>query len=391
VTSTGLDEAKILVDSYGESSALGRLAQLAAPACQVEPQLLRQLRLGCVPDADVSVEQELWHSELVNARGKSITFRSQVSRVLRDRLREWRAREPAVVATARTLTRSLHAGLSPLLVLEDELAWAEIFDENDTIHSGAQKLLSSLLARREGVNHWLGRAWAGLPTELKKLPEGRQLAQVAAAEGASVAEDSTRPAGDKVAHMLPVVSLPLKVHGLALDVNVPPLEATHVLDVPRTQPRALSVSWPGGREDLVFAETELRTLHVRPGVIVLRTLAGSEYEIEVAAVGHQRGAASQTTLFEVEMLPAGAGAALIVRYGSGSAVQQIVVDCGDRRTGKLLGERLRKTSAEEPIVLLVITHSDDDRIGGARALLEDPKVRVREIWVNLPEASTTAV
>ena len=62
-------ESEILVDSYGAGSALVALAELASPACRIEPQLLRRLRLACLPEADVSIEQELWQSELINARG----------------------------------------------------------------------------------------------------------------------------------------------------------------------------------------------------------------------------------------------------------------------------------------------------------------------------------
>ena len=69
-----LVEAEILIDSYGADSTLVALAQFASPACRVEPQLLRRLRLACVPDGDVSIEQELWHSELIDARGSTITF-----------------------------------------------------------------------------------------------------------------------------------------------------------------------------------------------------------------------------------------------------------------------------------------------------------------------------
>lgn len=365
-----LAEARLLVDSYGASSPLVRLAQLAAPACRIEPQLLRQLRLTCVPDADVSVEQELWHSELVNTRGKSITFTPIVARVLRDQLRDWRRKEPDLVTRARVVMEKLHADLSPLLGLEDELAWADIFDDSTSIRSGARKLLNSLLAQREGVNHWLGRAWPGLPTELKQLPEGRQLAQVAAVQGASVAEDGDKPAGERVAHLLPLVPLTIRLHGLRLDVNVPPSEATHVFEVPRTQPRAVSVQWLKRNEQLVFDGSEVRGVNVSLGTIVIRTLAGSEYQLEVS---------NQSTVFSVELLPAGSGTSFIIRFGE----RRMVVDCGSRGNGKLLAQRLR-TDSKEAIELLVLTHTDDDRISGAITVLKDEHVRpsIRDVWFN---------
>jgi len=368
-------EVELLVDSYGKSSPFVRLAQVAAPACRIEPQLLRQLRLACVPDADVSVEQELWHSEFVNSRGRTITFHAVVVRILRERLRDWARLEPELIKRARDVTKSLHAGLSPLLVLEDELAWAEIFEDDPSIRSGAQTLLNSLLAGRDGLNHWLGRAWAGLPDGLKTLPEGRQLAQVAAAEGASIAQDSN-PSVPQVAHTLPPVAVPLRLHGLRLDVNVPPAQATHVLDVPKTQPLALSVKSAAKEERLVFDSSDARSVNVSPGTVVIRTLAGAEYEIEVSA---QAGSAA----IEIEMLPAGRGTTLIIRYGSGTSLRQIVVDTGDRRAGALLGERL-KTEEPIPIELLVLTHTDNDRIGGAISVLQESAIRTRvhDVWLN---------
>ena len=372
-------EASILVDSYGTDSLLVKLAQLASPACRIEPQLLRQLRLECVPEADVSVEQELWHSELVDSRGATITFRAAVARVLRDRLREWRGREADVVERARGVMSALHADLSPLLILEDALAWADIFNDSATITGGAQDLLNALLARRDGLDNWLGRAWVGLPQQLKESPEGRELAQVAAAKGAPVGEEKGKSAGAQVAHMLPLVGLPVRLHGLQLDVNITPEYATHVLEVPRTQPRALAVTSAGTTQQVVFGVDELRQVNVSPGVIVMRTLVGDEYEIEAEAV-------SASALLEIEMLPAGRGMSLIIRYGDASLVRGIIVDCGSRPTGKLLLDRLRQTEdgIQESIELLVLTHGDDDRIGGAIEVLKNQSLasRIGEVWFN---------
>jgi hypothetical protein len=383
-------EASILVDSYGSDSLLVKLAQLASPACRIEPQLLRQLRLECVPEADVSVEQELWHSELVDSRGATITFRAAVARVLRDRLREWRGREADVIERARGVMSALHADLSPLLILEDQLAWAEILNDNAAITGGAQDLLNALLARRDGLDNWLGRAWVGLPQLLKESPEGRELAQVAAAKGAPVGAEEGKSAGAQVAHMLPLVGLPVKLHGLQLDLNVAPEDATHVLEVPRTQPRALAVASAGTTQQVVFGVDELRQVHVSPGVIVMRTLAGDEYELEAEA-------ASASALLEIEMLPAGRGMSLIIRYGDASQVRSIIVDCGSRPTGKLLLDRfaLREDGPYERVELLVLTHGDDDRIGGAIEVLKDRMFarRIGEVWFNglaQQEASSVA-
>jgi beta-lactamase superfamily II metal-dependent hydrolase len=189
--------------------------------------------------------------------------------------------------------------------------------------------------------------------------------------------------------MLPLVTLPVKLHGLQLDVNVAPEHATHVLEVPRTQPRALAVTSAGTTQQVVFGVDELRQVHVSPGVLVMRTLVGDEYELEAEA-------ASATALLEIEMLPAGRGMSLIIRYGDAAQIRTIVVDCGSRPTGKLLVGRLgaQEGDSEEPLELLVLTHGDDDRIGGAIEVLKNLQLATRfgDVWFNgLPPMEAKSV
>ena len=371
-------ESEILVDSYGADSALVALAELASPACRIEPQLLRRLRLACLPEADVSIEQELWQSELINGRGKTITFREGVARVLRGRLRARRQSEPQMVGRARTVTTEVHAQLSPLLILEDELAWAEVFQDDTSIREGAKTLLTSLLARRDGLDYWLGRAWNALPAGLKLLPEGRQLAQVAAAKGARVDQDpGAAPELASVAHVLPLVPVPLKLHGLQLEVNARPSEATHVIDVPQTQPRAVSVSSGARTEDLLFDASEAKAVHVAPGTVVIRTVTGAEYKLEASA--------DPGVAMDIELLPAGHSTSVLIEYADGPVQRRIIVDCGDIRTGRLLVDRLRQSLEPDNVIdLLVLTHIDDGRIGGAIPLLESKFAngRLRDVWFN---------
>jgi beta-lactamase superfamily II metal-dependent hydrolase len=88
-------------------------------------------------------------------------------------------------------------------------------------------------------------------------------------------------------------------------------------------------------------------------------------------------------MIAVEMLPAGHGDALVVEYGSGSDVRRLLIDAGtihsyDRIRGRLLARSDRKYDA------FVITHVDEDHIGGAVPLLEDPDLRhrIRNVWFN---------
>jgi beta-lactamase superfamily II metal-dependent hydrolase len=178
---------------------------------------------------------------------------------------------------------------------------------------------------------------------------------------------------------------------LQLDINVKPSDATHAIEVPQTQRRIVSVLTGSRATEVVVGPNETKSVQVTSGTVVLRTLAGAEYELEVSA-------GTAAAVFEVELLPAGSGTSVMISYGSGSDAHRILVDCGDRRTGRTLVERLRRDDPAGPVELLVLTHVDDGHIGGAITLLEnieqqqvaggDGSVRIREVWLNRPEQSS---
>ncbi|MEW8652291.1 MAG: MBL fold metallo-hydrolase, partial [Candidatus Thiodiazotropha sp.] len=131
-----------------------------------------------------------------------------------------------------------------------------------------------------------------------------------------------------------------------------------------------------------FAVGESRDLEVGSGMVTLRTLAGDEYELE-AIIGAETAAGSEG--LEVELLPAGDGTSLLIQAGDPSSPVRILVDCGRRGAGRLLEERLGQLEPDSSYLdLMVLTHIDDDRIGGALALLENDKLEleIRDIWFN---------
>jgi glyoxylase-like metal-dependent hydrolase (beta-lactamase superfamily II) len=84
------------------------------------------------------------------------------------------------------------------------------------------------------------------------------------------------------------------------------------------------------------------------------------------------------------LLAAGYGTSLLISYGVGPS-HRILVDCGGQKTGKILADRFGRIPSDELAAdLLVLTHTDNDRIGGALALLEDERIclRFRDIWFN---------
>jgi beta-lactamase superfamily II metal-dependent hydrolase len=89
-------------------------------------------------------------------------------------------------------------------------------------------------------------------------------------------------------------------------------------------------------------------------------------------------------MLAIEMLRAGHGDALVVEYGTSSDVHRILVDAGPLRTwDDEVAPRL-KQMPDHAYEVFVVTHIDEDHIGGAAPLLSDTNLRhrVRDVWFN---------
>lgn len=88
-------------------------------------------------------------------------------------------------------------------------------------------------------------------------------------------------------------------------------------------------------------------------------------------------------MFAVEMLPAGHGDALVVDYGSRSDPHQLLIDAGTFHAWDgVRSELIRRRNDRYEV--FIVTHVDEDHIGGAISLMDDPnlKHRVDQIWFN---------
>lgn len=88
----------------------------------------------------------------------------------------------------------------------------------------------------------------------------------------------------------------------------------------------------------------------------------------------------------IELLPAGYGDAILVAYGGGATPEHhILIDAGQASTSKAVLARLEALRAAGGVIdLFVVTHIDNDHIGGALKLLGDPAAAamIRAIWFN---------
>ncbi len=94
-------------------------------------------------------------------------------------------------------------------------------------------------------------------------------------------------------------------------------------------------------------------------------------------------------MFNVHMLDAGHGDCLWVEYGSPNAAKRMLIDAGTAGTyTRSLLPRIQSvvdTEGRCVFELFVITHIDDDHIGGSLRLLDelDPTaVKIKEVWFN---------
>lgn len=85
----------------------------------------------------------------------------------------------------------------------------------------------------------------------------------------------------------------------------------------------------------------------------------------------------------IRMLPAGHGDALVIEYGTRAKTRRLLVDAGTVHSWKAVKAQLLALP-EQRFEAFVVTHVDEDHIGGALKLLEDEDLRhrIRDVWFN---------
>jgi isoamylase len=285
--------------SVPEPLALGQLppgarelAVLAALAVRLEPELLRALRLRCLPRRDASAEADLWWSDIMSARGvRAVSISPPVLRWLREELKEWYRAEPELVGRARDLVTEYHAAEPPTVVLEESLAWAAIHDDRDTAEAELSRVLRSLVSEnRTGLADWWPAAWARLPDLARRTAAASRLniatsyllgpdAITDVAADAQVIDDSLATALRSV----PDTPLGVLRLGSRLELGDVDPDRGAAIAVPATPQVLLDLEWQNASgspvtEQLSFAGgTVIR--EVGPGPVRLRNARGVVFEI----------------------------------------------------------------------------------------------------------------
>ncbi len=90
-------------------------------------------------------------------------------------------------------------------------------------------------------------------------------------------------------------------------------------------------------------------------------------------------------MFRVELLPAQQGDALWIEYGEPGSVHRILIDGGTPPSYQVVKDRIQALSAaERHFELCIVTHVDNDHIGGALKLFADRSLGATfsDVWFN---------
>jgi len=154
------------LDQKNEHAA--RLAMLASAAVQVEPELLRALRLR-IPKADAGAEADLWFSDLVESRSAlGITLHADVRQMLQEQLRS----DAAALDAAEEVLLRVHANVSDVIRIEEEVTLTALRGKPDA-KNRIDALLAPLVATLESQQHrglarWAIRAFDAMPSLAKE-------------------------------------------------------------------------------------------------------------------------------------------------------------------------------------------------------------------------------
>ncbi len=274
------------------------LAMYAALASQIEPELVRALRLEFVPDADAGCEADVWFSALVqSAEPAGIVFSAEAVSELRAAFLQEYA--PNLKNAFKVIER-IHANGPSALKVEEKLTYYALSDEADKQQKIQHELKTILAAmadssRSKHLARWAVRALPRLPEDAQKnsaasvlavgasgLLNGRPIAAGASAQGTS---DEWRVLTKILAQNIPYQNIYARLTRQGVEVSAEPFAGGQLVSVPRTDPLQLQVEWTQDgspvSKSITFASNELGACETTANEITLRTILGDWYTLRL--------------------------------------------------------------------------------------------------------------
>jgi 1,4-alpha-glucan branching enzyme len=271
------------------------LAKLVSIATQIEPELLRAMRLDIMPGAAASVEGDLWFGPLVQGRDPSgLSLLPEVAGLLREELAAPDQRE--VLDQARRVVTESHARHSPLIQLEERITYLAILRTPEALAAMEQDLGRAYAALQTSSDDVMAR-WVS--RRLPRMQESTRLSEPALAltraaslrlgyiplEGVLAAGESQAPWLPEVLRELPRTLIKVRLCPSALELSHAAISDESTIEVPQTSPLTVEVSAPtedGWTVQRVAITASVPTTLAMPVGPVLRVRNAIGDEIDVA-------------------------------------------------------------------------------------------------------------
>jgi hypothetical protein len=297
-----------LVEAFRkEKPDAARLAELASIAVRIDAPLLRALRHELWPQADPGAEADLWFSPLVQAHDREACVLHEAVLL---KLREDLANEPARLRRAAQVVKQVHTYLPEASQLEEELtalALSGLPDVDARTEEALRPALRALASEGSGdtaehaqraleAARWAMSAVWRLPAPVRDSPAAHTLLLGAALrlEDPGIAATLSEQAVpvESLSWLLPAgnsdspaeIGVSLLPNGVRFES---PETATHVIEMPDTNPALVSVRWTTG------SQTHSSMVNAVPGTFVetgttpvpieIVTLAGDVYRLTVGS------------------------------------------------------------------------------------------------------------
>jgi hypothetical protein len=278
-------------DLSGLSTEVRDLAAALSTAAQVEPELIRAIRIGVLPHLSVDVESDLWFSKLAVTRGPhAIVLGPQAVTALHaELLKRLEDRSPGnPYRQIPEIMARVHANIDPALRLEEEIIWLGLTEPDNPAE--AARRLEPILSAATGTNqqvvaNWFAVAWDRLPNTVKATKVAWQLAQVATA-ALPLAALTPGPAPDRlalsdaaaIADRLRVVRCGVRRDGADLVLGEP--DANMAISMPDTDPRVLEVTASNGlRWQVTVPAGHVVRVQVGTGALTLKNALGAVFDL----------------------------------------------------------------------------------------------------------------
>jgi pimeloyl-ACP methyl ester carboxylesterase len=251
------------------------LAKLASLAVQVEPELLRALRM-LIPGADGGAEADVWLSDLVDAASP---LAMRFVPAVRARLQEALRSDLAALERAAATTARMHAAHSEVVRIEEKVTVLALRGDPDA-EEQIGTLLAPVIARLEqephaGLARWAVRVLAEMEPGARRTGAAWELMRASSMARVGATGSAATPLAQVVVYLRLTLN--------ALEIHTTPQEPARTIELPLTDPLLLEVSWQEGEtrhtSRHAFMQGETIEQPLVPRDVVVRTLSGETARI----------------------------------------------------------------------------------------------------------------